>query len=123
MEVQTQQRLGKNLRMLRHAYGYTQAQVAEAMHIGRTTYTHYEVGRKLPTTDTLVDLARFFRVRVDALFDSRTDDYVKWVFYNERSRQDVDHLIEAYYRLSPPAQGKLLERADALLEGEEEKEI
>ena len=119
MDMQTQQSIGENLRRLRGAYGYTQAEVAEELHICRSTYTLYELGKKIPSVDMLVDLARLYRVRLDVLIDSGTDFYIERVFSRERSRTEVEHLIETYYRLPAHAQGKLLERADLLLELEE----
>ena len=118
MDLKTQKKIGENLRLLRSTYGYTQAKVAEAMHINRSTYTLYELGKQLPSTDMLVDLARFYKVRLDVLLDSGTDFYVQRVLSKDRSRWEVAHLVDTYYQLPPHAQGKLLERADTLLERE-----
>ena len=119
MDYHTQQKLGENLKLLRGAYGYTQAQVAEELHICRSTYTLYELGRKIPPVDMLVDLAGFYGIRLDVLLDPNANFYIQRSFSNERSKKDLEHLVDIYYRLPPHAQGKLMERADALLELEE----
>ncbi|MBR4020869.1 MAG: helix-turn-helix transcriptional regulator [Firmicutes bacterium] len=115
MKIEEQRKLGENMRLLRNARGYTQAQVAEELHICRSTYTLYELGKKLPSIDLLVDLARLYHVRLDVLFDSKTSLYVQYVFSQEQERKEVTHLVEAYYQLPAQAQGRLLERAEVLL--------
>ena len=116
MDINAQMKVGENLKLLRSAFGYTQAEVAEELHICRSTYTLYELGKKLPSTDMLVDLARFYNIRLDILFDSRTNYYIQRVFAQEK--RELAHLVETYFKLSPHAQGKLVERADVLLEKE-----
>ena len=118
MDINAQLRIGENLKLMRNAFGYTQAEVAEELHICRSTYTLYELGKKLPSTDMLVDLANFYDIRLDVLVDSKTNYYVQKVFSHERSRKDVNLLVETYFRLPPHAQGKLMERANVLLEKE-----
>ncbi len=118
MDIGTQKAIADNLKLLRNAFGYTQAEVADALHLCRSTYTLYELGKKLPSTDMLVDIADLYNVRLDTLLDTRTDFYIQEVFSQERSRREVTHLVETYFRLPPHAQGKLMERADVLLEKE-----
>lgn len=118
MDIVTQKTIAENLKLLRNTFGYTQAEVADALHLCRSTYTLYELGKKLPATDLLVDIADLYHIRLDTLIDSRTDFYIQKVFSQERSRQDVAHLVETYFQLPPHAQGKLMERADVLLEKE-----
>ncbi len=116
MDMHTQRKLGDNLKLLRGAYGYTQAEVAEELHICRSTYTLYELGKKMPSVDMLVDLADLYHVRMDVLLDGRTDFYIQRVLSSEGNQKDVQQLVNTFYRLTPHAQGKLLERADVLLE-------
>lgn len=118
MDIGTQKTIADNLKLLRNTFGYTQSEVAEALHLCRSTYTLYELGKKLPTTDMMVDLASFYNIRLDTLIDSKADYYIQKVLSQERSNKDVAHLVQIYYRLPPHAQGKLMERADVLLENE-----
>ena len=118
MHISTQETIACNLKLLRNAFGYTQAEIAEELHIARSTYTLYELGKKLPSTDMLVDLATLYNVHLDTLLDAKTDFFIQRVFSQERSRKDIVHLIDTYFRLPPHAQGKLMERADILLEKE-----
>ena len=118
MHISTQETIACNLKLLRNAFGYTQAEIAEELHIARSTYTLYELGKKLPSTDMLVDLAALYNVRLDTLLDVKTDFFIQRVFSQERSREDIVRLVDTYFRLPPHAQGKLMERANILLEKE-----
>ena len=118
MNVQVQKQIGENLRLLRNAHGYTQMEVAEELHIGRSTYTLYELGKKLPPVDLIVDMAALYDVRMDLLFNPNVGAYIQNMFSKEQSGKDMVILVETYCKLSPCSQGKLMERAAALLEGE-----
>lgn len=56
-----------NLKFYRQNSGFTQQQVADALHIERTTYTYYEIGKTLPNLITLKKLAQIYHVSVDDL--------------------------------------------------------
>lgn len=118
MKMQSQKQIGENLRLLRNAHGYTQMEVAEELHIGRSTYTLYELGRKLPPVDLIVDMAAFYDVRLDLLFNPKVSLYVKKMFSREQNSKDMVVLIDTFCKLPPVAQGKLMERAATLLEDE-----
>lgn len=49
--------LGKRLKELRNVYNYSQDYVAEVIEKTRQTYSHYETGRRKPSTETLYKLA------------------------------------------------------------------
>ena len=50
------------LKKLRGQNGLTQQQVADCLHMDRSTYAYYESGHTKPSVDTLVKLARLFQV-------------------------------------------------------------
>lgn len=60
-------RLGIYLRALRTSLGYSQQRVAEELNVLRQTYSHYERGRIIPPTQTIVALARIFDVPIEDL--------------------------------------------------------
>lgn len=62
-----------NLKFYRQNSGLTQKQVADALHIERTTYTYYEIGKTLPNLITLKHLAKLFHVSVDDLMPVEPD--------------------------------------------------
>lgn len=66
-----------NLRAIRNRLGLTQAQVAKALDIDRTTYTKYELGQAQPDSQKLLRMAELFNTSVDHLLgknhSSRSD--------------------------------------------------
>lgn len=50
--------IGDRLREVRTKFGFTQDQVANALHIDRSTYTYYELGKTSPDVPTLMMLAQ-----------------------------------------------------------------
>ena len=59
--------LGKYLRSLRKAHGYTQEFVASKLNIIHQTYSHYETGRISPPADSLYLLAKLYDIPIDRL--------------------------------------------------------
>jgi len=55
------------IRELRKEKGLTQQQVADHLHLDRSTYAYYESGRSKLNVDIIVKLAHFYQVRY-ALF-------------------------------------------------------
>ena len=55
------------IRQLRKERGFTQQQVADYLHIDRSTYAYYESGRSKLNIDIVVKLAHFYQVRYAAL--------------------------------------------------------
>ena len=62
-----------NLKFYRQNSGLTQKQVADALHIERTTYTYYETGKTLPSIFTLMKLAKIYNVPVEQLMPNDTE--------------------------------------------------
>ncbi|MCI8632790.1 MAG: helix-turn-helix transcriptional regulator [Lachnospiraceae bacterium] len=59
--------LGGRLAKLRHDRKLTQQQVADELHIARTTYASYEQDMRNPDCSMLKALAAFFNVTIDYL--------------------------------------------------------
>lgn len=55
------------LRNLREDHDYKQWQVAQYLKIDRSTYAYYELGRRQPSYDIVVKLAKYYGVSVDYL--------------------------------------------------------
>ena len=68
-------KLCENLKFYRKQLGMTQAQVAEAVGINRSTYTYYEKGTSAPNIAILVQIAQLFEVDYAALIDDETPVY------------------------------------------------
>ena len=59
--------LSKRLKELRKVNNYTQDYVAEVLGTNRQTYSHYETGRRKPSTETLYKLSGLYNISVDDL--------------------------------------------------------
>ena len=61
------QLLPLKLKELRKAHGYTQDDVASLLGVVRQTYSHYETGKRTPSSESLFKLAGFYNISVDDL--------------------------------------------------------
>jgi len=52
---------------LRHENGLTQQQVADYLHMDRSTYAYYEIGQTKPTVEFLLALARLYGVSLSEM--------------------------------------------------------
>ncbi|WP_196593481.1 helix-turn-helix domain-containing protein [Pectinatus sottacetonis] len=55
------------LKEVRKKMGLTQKEAAKRLNIGYTKYNHYETGRNEPDMDTIILLAKFYKVSIDYL--------------------------------------------------------
>jgi len=55
------------IRALRKEKGLTQQQVADYLHLDRSTYAYYESGRNKLNVDIIVKLAHFYQIRYAVL--------------------------------------------------------
>lgn len=58
---------GEKLKAQRIAYGLSQKQLAKELNVKRVNITNYELGKRMPSYDTLIKLANFFNVSIDYL--------------------------------------------------------
>lgn len=61
-------KLGTRLKQLREERGYSQQQLADSLHLSRSTIEMYEHGKRDPNTETKEAIADFFNVNMDYLF-------------------------------------------------------
>ena len=62
------------LKILRSKKGITQAELAQALGVGKSTISMYEVGAREPNFEMLEAVADFFNVNLSYLVRSRSDD-------------------------------------------------
>ncbi len=67
--VNMKNKIGRQLKDLRTALGLTQKEVASKLNISRVNYTRYETDAVCPDFDTLIDIADFYDVPLDFLFN------------------------------------------------------
>ena len=66
--------LAEHLKTLRKQAKMTQAQVAKAIEISQQGYAYWEQGKKRPSYDNLVKIAKLFNVSVNTLVSNETND-------------------------------------------------
>ena len=59
--------ISKKIRQLRSEQGWTQKQLSEKLHVGKTTVSNYETGYSEPDLEMLNKMAKLFDVSVDCL--------------------------------------------------------
>ena len=106
------------LRCLRLARGMTQQMVAESLNIHRTTYTKYETGKASPDQESLLTLARLFRVSVGYLLGQEdslchTESALENGAGITTLSPQEQELLQTFRRLSEPEQKRLLAQAHA----------
>ena len=65
--------LSKRLQELRKVNNYTQDYVASALGIVRQTYSHYETGKRTPSSEMLFKISGLYGISVDDLLRLTTD--------------------------------------------------
>ena len=89
--------LGKKLKELRKAYGYTQDYVSSSCKIARQTYSHYETGKRTPSSEVLFKLAGLYNISVDDLM-LLTMEIDRNIYYDApaptQSSEDLEKFLE-----------------------------
>ena len=52
---------------LRQSHNLTQKQLCESLNIGRSTYSYFETGSRIPDVETLLLIAQYYNVSLDEL--------------------------------------------------------
>lgn len=55
------------LKTLRKSKGMTQKEIANELNISDRTYGHYETGKREPSIDTLIEIAKYYNISIDVL--------------------------------------------------------
>lgn len=86
--------LGIKLLELRQSHDLTQKQLCESLNIGRSTYSYYETGRRIPDVETLLLIARYYHVSLNELvMDSVSDNILEKTDTDYSDIQILHHLI------------------------------
>lgn len=95
----TQSSLSKQLRRLRRKKHLRQADIARELNIVRQTYSNYETGNRLPSLETLMNLADFYQVPVDFLLREDGPQKLASFMY---PISDTEKTILTAFRSFPP---------------------
>lgn len=116
-------KLGTRLKELREERGYSQQQLADLLHLSRSTIEMYEHGKRDPNTETKEAIADFFNVNMDYLFGR---DGSPSPNPEEVLSKDEKILISSYRLLNAAGKRRIQEyaemiqgRAEYILKGED----
>lgn len=105
--------INERLKMLRIENGLTQAQLAQALHIGQTTVAAYEKSHD-PNIYNLIAYAKFFHCSLDFLTGLQEDSYAPFVLFTENEK----NVIRTFRKLSPAVKQLALSQLDLLSESD-----
>lgn len=100
----------ERLKQLRKKNKMTQQQVADLLHIPRTTYTHYESGITEMDYSLLCKTADLFDVSVDTIIDRNYDEN-----FFENSRLQRPEIIELYEQMTIDEREHLVHYAKGII--------
>ncbi|HIS32805.1 MAG TPA: helix-turn-helix transcriptional regulator [Candidatus Limivivens intestinipullorum] len=105
--------LAQHLKELREANRYTQDYVSSQLNIERPTYSNYEIGKRMPPLDLLVDIADFYQISLDSLVRPEVMDSSAASAEKQSSclTGDEIQLLTLYRSLSDPDRKELLDFA------------
>ena len=110
------QTLGEKLRELRENYDLSQAQIAAALNIDRSTYSNYELDKTRPSLESLLKISRIYNVpwetfmpNVDPDEESEPHDIMQPNSMLQSLNKEERGLL-ALYRSLPRAQKKMILR-------------
>jgi len=121
----------KLLKTLRKENGLTQQQVADYLHLDRSSYAYYESGRTKINIDILIRLAQFFQISLAMLVgeelpaqlkDGSSEENLETVLVGDsvsrfsQLTRDEQYLVILYRSGTPDQRLALLKQADALTE-------
>ena len=86
------------LKELREDKGYTQEQLAGALHVSKATISHYELGTSTPNIDLMIQMADIFDVSLDYLMGRTNCSFWKDSFIKGIGNKE---LIERILKLDP----------------------
>ena len=114
--------VGAKLRKCRMNCGFSQQQVAKAIGVERSTYTCYENGRFQPKVETIMELAKIFRVNFVDLLPSEgntaqlsepDDENMIQIF---SLKKDEKNLIILYRSLNDEQKSEIFARTSDMVE-------
>lgn len=76
--------LGEKLRIMRKMRELTQGDVAEFLHIDRSTYTYYELGKTDPPLESIIALSDYFEISLDDLLRHRSSLETFQILYHRK---------------------------------------
>ena len=110
--------LQANMKILRILSDCSQEETAEKLHISRSTYASYEAGFRTPDLVILQKLSRLYDVSLSDLVYLPLDDLLYSQLCIKQNLDLFSEILPLYENLSPSAKNRIMEKINALREGE-----
>ena len=88
--------IADKIKILREKKGITQSELANNLGITRSAVNAWEMGVTVPSTQYVVELAKFFNVSTDYLFDLATTATISVEGLTEREIASLIEIVECY---------------------------
>lgn len=114
MKIETQQRIARNLKIIRVSNSLNQSQMADFARVSRAVYMSYENGKRTPDAEVLFNIAARFGLNMSVFFEN---DYYRLLSHIENGELYDDGLVKLinnYKELSSFSKGMLIERSECL---------
>ena len=95
------------LKQLREKAGLTQDELAKKLNLTQSTIAYYENGKKMPTLENAMIIAKLFNVTLDYLLGLSTDKNEKTLKQSKKITSAADKFSEDMNNLSPKSQEEL----------------
>lgn len=82
------------LKELRKKMGKKQEEVAKELGLNVRTYQNYEIGRRQPDFSTLIQLADFFNVSLDELFERENCKFINLNLIEEKQKNVIEMIMK-----------------------------
>lgn len=87
--------LALKLLELRQSHDLTQKQLCDSINIGRSTYSYFETGNRIPDLETLLLIAQFYHVSLDELVADSVSSHTEGIFDSEYSDIQILHHLKS----------------------------
>ncbi len=104
------------LKDLREDSDLKQSELCEKINISKNTYVNYEQGKREPPFELIIKLAKFYEVSIDYI--SGKTNNKKGIYQSDLSERE-QKLISMFREMTREEQGRLLERAEIIIEDNE----
>lgn len=87
--------LALKLLELRQTHNLTQKQLCESLNIGRSTYSYFETGSRIPDLETLLLIAQYYHISLDELVTDSAPDHASEESGSEYSDIQIVHHLKS----------------------------
>ena len=104
MNMKMQARIAENIGYLRKISAYTREEVANYLHISRTSLAS-EAGREMISANILISLAELYHLRTSVLLELDKKKFIKQVTLQRMGGEQMNELTDTFFPPLPLCPG------------------